>query len=174
MELLGSLYNKYMQETTIFTTIKNLLYFPAILLGLSLDSYLILVVFMSIDIVLGITRTYVIYGGKYIKSYRFAVGVLSKLLMLIVPLLLVWTGKGVGINILFIAQWSLGALILSEAYSILGNIHSIRVKKDLPEFDAMSWVLQRIQLFLIHILQNSATQEKGDLSPSFKDKHDEK
>ena len=135
------------------TLIKNLAYIPAILLGLSFDSYSILVVFMTIDIVLGITRTAIIYGGRHVKSYRLSVGVISKLLMLIVPLLVVWTGKGVGINLFFLAQWSLGALILAEAYSVLGNIHAIRIRKDVAEFDVFSWILQKIQMILIKILQ---------------------
>lgn len=141
--------------TTILTTIKNIAYIPAILLGLSLDSYFILIAFMTLDIVLGIARTAVIYGGSHIRSFRLSVGVLSKLTLLIVPLLVVWTGKGVGLNLLFVAQWALGVLILAEAYSILGNIHAIRIRKDVPEFDVVSWLLRKIQVALLGILQKS-------------------
>lgn len=153
--------------TSTTTTLKNLAYIPAILLGLSVDSYFILVVFMTVDIILGITRTAVVYGGRHIRSYRFSVGIISKLLMLIVPLLVVWTGKGVGINLFFLAQWSLGALILAEAYSILGNIHSIRLRKDIAEFDVVSWILQKIQVTLIRILQTQ--REDDNFIPAYKD-----
>ena len=159
-------------EIPLFTIIKNIAYIPAILLGLSLDSYFILAVFMSVDIVLGITRTIVIYGGKHFRSYRLSVGVISKLMMLIVPLIVVWTGKGVGLDLLFLAQWSLGALILAEAYSILGNIHAIRIRRDVPEFDAISWILQKIQITLISIIKHGATEDKGNFVPSYKDKEE--
>lgn len=160
------------ESVSTITILKNIAYIPAILLGLSFDSYFILVVFMTVDIILGITRTYIIYDGSHIKSYCFSIGIISKLLMLIVPLLVVWTGKGVGVNLFFLAQWSLGALILAEAYSILGNIHSIRIKKDVPEFDVVSWILQKIQVSLIRLLQ---TERKDDnFVPAYKDDKYEK
>lgn len=152
---------------TTITFLKNIAYIPAILLGLSFDSYFILVAFMTVDIILGITRTAVIYGGRHIKSYRFTIGIISKLTMLIVPLLVVWAGKGVGVNLVFLAQWTLGALVLAEAYSILGNIHAIHIRKDVPEFDVVSWILKKIQTSLIRILQTE--REDDNFVPAYKD-----
>ncbi len=160
------------EETTLvttFTIIKNALYLPVILLGLPSESYTILGVFIGIDMILGIARTGIIYGGKHIRSYRFSVGLISKLLMITVPLLVVWTGRGVGINLFVIADWSLRALILSQAYSIFGNIYAIHIRKDVPEFDAVSWILRKIQVSMLSLLQNGIETDKGNLVPAYKE-----
>lgn len=128
--------------------VKNLLYIPAFLLGLSLQSFTILAVFMLIDVLTGIVRTYVVNGGRSIKSSRLGAGILSKSCIILVPVLLVWSGEGTGINLLPIAQGTLSVLILAELYSILGNVQSIRLKRDIMEFDAVNFIILKLRDYL--------------------------
>lgn len=153
---------------------KNLAYIPAILLGLSQESYVILAVFMCIDTVLGIARVYVVHGGQYIRSYKMTAGIISKLCILLVPLLIAYMGKGMGLNMLWLAQWSLGALLLAQFYSIIANIYSIRVSRDIEEFDAMSWVLRRIQKIIEKLLLESSSPTVLEREVRLKDDNEKK
>lgn len=128
--------------------LKNLLYVPAFLLGLSLQSFSILAVFMLIDVATGIVRTYVVNGGHSIKSSRLGAGILSKGCIILVPVLLVWAGEGSGLNLLPVASGTLSVLILAELYSILGNVQSIRLKRDIMEFDAVNFIILKLRDYL--------------------------
>lgn len=128
--------------------VKNLLYIPAFLLGLSLQSFTILAVFMLVDVGTGLVRTYVVNGGHSIKSSRLGAGVLSKTCIILIPVLLVWGGEGAGINLLPVAQGTLSVLILAELYSILGNVQSIRLRKDIMEFDAVNFIILKLRDYL--------------------------
>lgn len=139
------------------TVAKNLGYIPAFLLGLSTESYAILGAFMAIDMLLGIARVYTINGGVHIKSYKAKAGVISKLTILALPLLIVYLGKGVGLNLLPLAQWAIGAFLLAEFYSIVSNIYSIRLGKDIEEFDAVSFILKKIQKVIERLLLESSS-----------------
>lgn len=142
-----------MHEISILTIIKNLGYIPAIFIGLSVESYAVLAIFMVFDTILGIARTYIVHGGKEISSARLTSGIISKLSIILIPLLMAWGGRGAGVDLAMIAQATLGMLILAELYSILGNIYAIRLREDVYEFDAVSWVLRRVQLGVERLLK---------------------
>jgi toxin secretion/phage lysis holin len=139
------------------TLAKNLSYICAFVagLGLSPDSLGILAVFMFIDTILGVVRSIVIHGGNSFRSRLLAHGLISKLLVLFIPILLVYTGRGAGVNFLPVAIGTISVLILAEAYSILGHIQSIRTKKDVKEFDAISMVLAQVRSVVEKLLVTS-------------------
>jgi len=124
---------------------KHAAYVPLFLIGLSFESYAILGVLMAADVFTGIIRTAVINGWTSVKSRRLSSGIIAKVVIVGVPLVLVWAGRGAGIDLLPVAKGALGMLVLSEAYSILGNIHAIYLRQDVPEFDAISFVLKKIR-----------------------------
>lgn len=144
-----------MHDTNILSLIKNLGYVPAILLGISTESYAILGAFMFLDTVLGIVRVWVNHGGRSIRSYKLTAGIVAKCCVLLVPLLTVWAGRGVGIDLKIFATWTVGALILAQFYSIVSNIYSIHLRRDVDEFDAVSWVLRRVQVFIENLLKET-------------------
>lgn len=141
------------EHITGTSIVKNLGYLGALFIGLSTESYAILGAFMVLDTILGITRVGLNHGWKEVKSYRMTAGIISKLTVLLVPLLTVWAGKGVGFDLHWLATWALNALILAQLYSIIGNIYSIRIGKDIDEFDAVSWVLRRVQVVIEKVLK---------------------
>lgn len=128
-------------------------YILAFIAGIDLHTYIILAAFMLADLVLGVSRVGMIHGGNAIKSYKLISGICSKMLVLCIPLVVVWAGKGANIDLLFLAQGALGMLVLGEAYSILGNINSIRLGRDMAEFDVVSSILGSVQNLFEAILQ---------------------
>lgn len=144
-----------MQEFTFTSLLKNAGYIPAILLGLSGQSYAILGAFMFMDTVLGVIRVWVNHGGRHIRSYKLTAGIVAKLCVLLVPLLTVWAGKGVGLDLHLLATWTVGALILAQFYSMVSNIYSIHLRRDVDEFDAVSWILRRVQVVVEKLLKES-------------------
>lgn len=144
-----------MQELSLTSIIKNAGYIPAILLGLSGQSYAILGAFMFLDTVLGVIRVWTNHGGRSIRSYKLTAGITAKMCVLLIPLLTVWAGKGVGLDLHLLATWTVGALILAQFYSIVSNIYSIHIRKDVDEFDAVSWVLRRVQIVIERLLKDT-------------------
>ncbi len=163
-------YNNSMYDVSITSLLKNIGYIPAIILGITTESYFILGAFMFLDTVLGLVRVYINHGGRHIKSYKLTAGIVSKMCVLLVPLLIALAGKGVGIDLVFLAQWTVGMLILAQFYSIISNIYSIHLRRDVDEFDAISWVLRRVQVFIEKMLRES----KPTLETRFKDEKNDK
>lgn len=145
-------------QISLAVILKNLGYIPAVLLGLSTQSYIILGVFMIVDTFTGVCRAGVVGGWRSVTSFKLTSGVISKLTVVLVPLLLVWTGKGLGLDITWFASSVLGMLILAQLYSIMGNIYAIRIRQDVHEFDAIAWVLNRVKYAIEKLLID---QNKG-------------
>lgn len=144
-----------MHETpTIITLLKNAGYVPALILGLSTESYAILGTLMIVDTIFGVARVGTLYGWEHISSYRLSSGVLSKLSIIGVPLFIAMAGRGAGMNLNFVAQGAIGMLCLAQLYSILGNVYSIRTKQEVREFDAVSWVLRRLQTIIERLIKD--------------------
>jgi len=129
-------------ETPIL--IKHLTYFFAFIIGtVGLDSqaFAIFGVLIVVDTLTGVIRSIRIRGGESFTSLQLTGGVVSKGLIISVPLLIAWAGAGAGLDLTLVAKGVLSVLILAELYSILGNIHAIHVKRDVKEFDAVAWIL---------------------------------
>ena len=157
-------------KTQTMTTIdvvamKHLTYFFAFIIGsvgLSPESFMILAVLMMIDTFTGVVRTIRIRGGQSFTSMRLTSGIIRKSLIIIVPLVIAWAGKGAGIDLSTLAQGVLAVLVLSEAYSILGNIHAIHIGKDVREFDAIAWILGLVRSELENKLKSAGGNKTDD------------
>lgn len=143
--------------TSTAANIKNFGYIPAFLLGLSMENYVILAVFMGIDVLTGLIKVWRVHGGQDIKSRKIQAGVISKACILIIPILIVWAGRGVGIDLLWFGHGALGILILAELYSIVGNVTAISRKEEKSEFDAVSFALNKIK----GMIENIITERKS-------------
>ncbi len=143
--------------TTSLIALKNFAYIPAFIIGLGInpEAVSILAAFMLIDIVLGVAHSAALHGGRSIRSRTLIHGIVSKFLVLMIPAILVYTGKGVGMNFVPLITATISVLILAEAYSMLGHIQSIRSGEDVIEFDAVSLVLKSIRNFIEKLLVSS-------------------
>jgi hypothetical protein len=123
--------------------------------GLSHQAIVILGVLMILDVITGIARSGTVSGWRSITSMRLSAGVIAKLLMMIIPLVIAIAGIGAGIDLAFVASSSLSILIMSEAYSVLGNIYGVATKKQAVEFDAIGYILGRFREILEAMLQST-------------------
>ena len=103
----------------------------------------ILAVLMAVDFLVGIGKARAM--GEPVTSLRMKNGATSKCGVLLVPLVLALAAKGVGAELHWIVSWTVSLFILSEAYSIIANVYTIRTKQAVPEWDAVSAVLRKLR-----------------------------
>lgn len=104
---------------------------------------------LLIDYVAGVIKARAI--GESITSNKMKYGLISKFSLILIPLVLAFAAKvvhGDAGNVLFIGM---NILILSETYSIIGNIYTIRTKEHLPEWDAVTAIRHKIRAILVKL-----------------------
>ena len=148
------------QTLTPLAILKNLTYVVAFLsaiswLGFEPQSVSIFIVLMTLDVIFGTIRAGVVDGCSRIKSAVLSKGILAKMLLLGVPVTCALGLKGVGFSPDLLAQAVVNVLILSETYSVLGNIHSAMYKVPKNEFDAVQWILRFIKKLLDRALRDN-------------------
>lgn len=111
--------------------------------GLPAEPAAILAVLMCIDFVAGISRARVL--GEPVTSHKMKVGAVTKCGVMTVPLVMALTAKGLGADFSWLVQWTVSVLILSESYSVIANVYTIRTGKIAPEWDAVSLILSKIR-----------------------------
>lgn len=154
-------------NTTVEATmlVKHISYFLAFIIGtvgLATEAFAIFGVLIVLDTITGVIRTIRIRGGQSFTSLQLTGGVVSKGLIISVPLVIAWAGRGAGIDLTLVATGVLSVLILAEAYSILGNIHAIHLRRDVKEFDAVAWILSKVRDNLETYLKNTGGDKTDD------------
>ena len=114
--------------------------------GLPLESGAILVVLMTLDFLTGIAAARTL--GEPITSWRIKTGVVTKCCVLTMPLVIALMAKGLGRDFLWLIDWAMSFLILSEGYSVIANSHAARTGVKLPEWDASAAILKRLRAML--------------------------
>ena len=118
-------------------------------LGLDKEAYAIYSILLVIDLFtgwikagkLGIART----------SVRLKYGVLTKLMLLLMPIVLALGAKAVGLEFKTILDVCITILVLSEVYSIIGNMYTIKSGEELPEYDAVAMIGSKLRSVLIRL-----------------------
>lgn len=111
--------------------------------GVNEQTYSIFTFLLLTDYVTGISKAYMM--GDSITSNKSKYGIMSKASLLIIPIILGLGGKAVGADFSTILYWSMNVLIMSELYSIIANVYSIRTGEELPEFDVLQLIGKRIR-----------------------------
>lgn len=147
---------------TPIAALKNATYIAAffsaaVWLGFEPQSIGIFIALMTLDVVFGTIRAGIVDGGRSIRSALLSRGIIAKLLLLGVPVTCALALKGVGYSPQLLAQGVVNVLILSEAYSVLGNIHSALTRTPKNEFDAVAYVLSLIKTLLDKATRSSIT-----------------
>ena len=70
--------------------------------------------------------------------------IISKSYLLFIPISIALTWKIADIDLSYMVTWTFSLLAFAELYSIISNIHEIRTGKKLPEYDAVSSVINAI------------------------------
>lgn len=116
-------------------------------LGLNGEAFFLFSMLLIIDYMTGVAKAYRL--GHCITSNKMKYGVLSKLSLLLIPVVLAIGAKAVGADFKTVLMVGINILVLSEIYSIIGNIYSIRTKDELPEYDVVAMLGKRIRNVLI-------------------------
>lgn len=114
--------------------------------GLPVEPAAVLAVLMVVDFIAGITCS--IASGKPVTSHKMKVGLMSKCGVMTIPLVMALAAKGLGADFTWLINWSVSLFILSEAYSIVANIYTTRTGIAIPEWDAVSMLLNRLKNIL--------------------------
>lgn len=116
-------------------------------LGLDKEAILFFAVLLLIDYITGLGKALAI--KESITSNKMKYGILSKLSLLIIPITVAIAGKSVNVDMTYIIYASMNVLVLSEVYSIIANIYSMRTHKELPEFDVTRLLARKIKVILL-------------------------
>lgn len=111
--------------------------------GLPSEAVVILAVLICIDFATGIGKSLAI--GRPITSKRMRIGLISKLGLLLVPLVVALAAKGLTQDLVWVVDYVVNLMILSEAYSIIANVYAMKKGKEAPEWDVMSIILKQIK-----------------------------
>lgn len=106
-------------------------------------------ILLGIDYITGVWKAKAL--GHSITSNKMKYGLISKFSLILIPLVLALAAKGLQMEAHDILLVGMNILILSETYSIIGNIYSIRTKQELPEYDAVAMIGKKIRTVLIKL-----------------------
>lgn len=131
--------------------LKLLLYGFFIYIDLDIEIVKILCALMVIDTVLGVTKTIVLNNKFSFKT--MALGFVSKLAVLLIPMALALMSKGLNYNFKWFVTIVIDLLIVSDGISIFSNVIAIKTKKEVENFDALTRILKAIREGLIKLFK---------------------
>lgn len=115
-------------------------------LSMDVETTFLLLVLMIIDSVLGAIKSYRL--GYKVKTSIFFWGMMTKLIFIIIPVVLTITGKAIKYDFSMMVNAVMIILVISECYSILGNIYSIKNKEEIEKIDAISRIIKSLRTWM--------------------------
>lgn len=137
------------EPISTLTTLKNLGYVIAGILGIKYDIAFAFGGLLLMDVITGTIASATCCGWRAVTSNKFIIGVLAKLLMIFMPLAVALTAIVVGMDLKFLVSSAISIMAIGEAYSICGNVYTIKSGKRVAEFDAISLILNNIREVLL-------------------------
>ncbi len=123
--------------------IKILIYGAFAYLGIEIESFSILMFLMVLDSTLGALKA--IRLGREFRFKKLLWGIILKLCFLIIPLIIALLGKSLDYDLRHGVSIVISILLVSEAYSILGNIYSVKNKIEVDRVDFVSQLLKTLR-----------------------------
>ncbi len=117
--------------------------------GLSEEAIYILTALMIVDTAFGFVKAMKL--GKT-SSTKLTVGVVSKFILLLIPISISLAGIVTGINLKPMATGTINIMAMAELYSIIANAYSIRTGKVIQEHDAIALMLKKVKKTLEKLL----------------------
>lgn len=141
-------------KTADSPTLLNFMYIPCVpfltYLGLPAESMTILAILLTIDYFTGVLKIFIIGGS--LKSYRAVAGILTKGSILLLVLSLAFMAKGLNMDFELYLKMFISVLIISETYSIFGNVYVCMTKKDIEESDAVALAIGKVRAMIEKLL----------------------
>ena len=118
-------------------------------LEISQEPFTLFAILLVIDYITGLWKAKTLEHS--ITSNKMKYGLISKLSLIIVPIVIAIGAKAVGADFHYVVLASMNILIISEVYSIIGNIYASSTKEEFPEWDAVAMIGKKIRTFLIKL-----------------------
>ena len=134
----------------MLSKVKNSLYLVFGYLGVEIEAFAILLLFMCLDSVLGAV-TAVRLNEKF-RFKKMLWGFTLKLCFLIVPLVIALLGKSLGYDFHSVVNVTISVLTVAESYSIIGNIYAAKNKVRVEKMDAVSTLLSSLRKMIKGLL----------------------
>jgi len=128
---------------SLFLVIQGFLSWVLVWAGIDGEVFLILTILLIIDFVSGIWKAHTL--EQSVTSNKMKYGIISKLSLLLIPVIVGLGIKAIGADAHPLLLGSMNMLILSEIYSVIGNIYCVRTGQELPEFDVLSSIAKSIR-----------------------------
>jgi len=139
----------------IIHLIKNTIYYVFIVMSVDVNTANALMVLILLDMITGIIKSMTIDSLRF-KMRSLRTGLLSKILLIIVPLALVQIGKGINYDFNFLVDIFFKVVIISEGISIITNYLAIRSNKNLENKDyiyrVISWIRKKLVILIDKII----------------------
>lgn len=116
-------------------------------LEISQEPFTLFAALLMIDYITGLAKAKTL--GHSITSNKMKYGLISKLSLLLIPIVVAIGAKAVGGDSHYVLMSGMYILIFSEVYSIIGNIYSTRTKEEFPEYDALAMIGKQIRNILL-------------------------
>jgi toxin secretion/phage lysis holin len=147
MELEQPIFGKL---TEIAMTVKTFLYGVFLFLDIDTDIVKILAILMAIDTVLGVFKS--IRLKRKVSFKKLVWGMVTKTSVLIVPMILALVAKALSFDFSWFVNAVLNILVLSEAFSSITNIISIKEGKELENTDFITKLLHAVRTGLSNLI----------------------
>ena len=130
----------------------------------------ILCALMLIDSILGAVKAYRIFHRFTFKILLW--GIVLKMLMLLIPITVALMGRGIGYDLVILVDMTIKLMVVGEGYSILGNMYSIRTKRELKKVDAVSMMLISFRKSTYAVLTSFLQKIESFSDCNFKDRNE--
>lgn len=147
---------------------KVLIYPAFIYLNIDMEIVGILCTLMVLDTIVGGVKSIRIQRSFDVRTMLW--GIILKILMLIIPITVALMGKGIGYDLLIFVSTVIRIMIVSECYSILGNIYAAKNRVDVSKLDAISMMLKSIRKWLYVMIQSGLRKVEESNECGFKDR----
>lgn len=104
------------------------------------------VTLLSLDLITGWMAAFVI--GEILSMSRFLAGLLTKFLMIIIPIVIALIMKMQGAKLIWFVEWTIIVLAVSEGISIFNNVLKAKGEQPLPKLDALAMISDKLRLVL--------------------------
>lgn len=129
---------------------KGALYAGASFLALDTDVFHILVLLMLVDTFTGAIKSIILNRNFSFKTLFW--GLLTKVGVLLLPVTLALLAKGLSFDFRWLVVVVMNILLISEAFSILTNMLSIKQRKDIQNVDFISLILAALRKGLKNVV----------------------
>lgn len=132
---------------------KGVMYGMFAYLNINTDVVFVLFVLTFLDMFLGVVKA--LRLGRRFKFKKLLWGLVTKLSVLIIPVILAFMGKGLDYDFTWFVTAILNILVLSEGFSCISNIISIKDKKEVNNEDYITLLLKKIRGGLARLINKS-------------------